>query len=495
MSYTVTQEDLNILRQGKQTVYIRVELCGPSFKLLDTLEGVVLSDNFSVDSSAQQRREYRCDLTFISSSFDIGRDKKIWMDKRLRVYYGVHSLRTGEIHWYRIGTFAYVDVSYSFTQTERKISLSCADLMSQYNGTLNGQLKGFGSSNSNSSLAAYGLRIPAGEDIRKSIIATLEDAQIDSYIVEDIQKEIPYDLEFDTGATYGEVWEKICGLYDTWEYFFDADGTFIWRTIPTCLDDPVSLSDHILQRLVIPENTSSSFSGIYNVTEVWGRVLELTKEDRYADSSTCSDNVYSISLEDYSSWDDIDNLTKIGVKICSENLDSPAFSINGLNSIPIVDGDGLALKAGVLKAENIYVFRYRKTSTESPGKLFLLGQFQCYGRYEENSPSCPFSIPNLGYEIVKSEDCSGLSDDAACYNQAQYDTYKTTAMMDTISLEMQVIPWLEVNTKWEYTPQHSRQTGQYIVKSFHWSVGTGTMNVTLYKFSEDFSFIYNRKKR
>ena len=57
----------------------------------------------------------------------------------------------------------------------KRQSLSCADLMSQYNGTLNGQLKGFGSSNSNSSLAAYGLRIPAGEDIRKSIIATLED--------------------------------------------------------------------------------------------------------------------------------------------------------------------------------------------------------------------------------------------------------------------------------------------------------------------------------
>lgn len=498
MSYIVTQEDLNVLRQGKQTVYIRIELCGSSFKILDTLEGIVLSDNISVDSSVKIRREYHCELALTDSSFHIGRDKKIWLDKRLRVYYGVQSLRTGETLWYRIGTFAYVDMSFSIHQTERRLSLSCADLMAQYDGTLNGQIGGQSSTSSDSPFTAAGLRIPAGEDIRKTIIATLKEAGIDSYIVEDIQREIPYDLEFDTGTTYGEVWEKLCSLYDTWEYFFDTDGTFIWRSIPTCLEEPVTLNDDILQELVISESSSTSFSEIYNVTEVWGRVLELTNDDRYAEGCTYFDNCYQLALEDISSWEDIDNLTKIGIKICSENLEAPVISVGNSVAIPMVDGDGIPLKQGALKAETTYVFRFRRTisaSGDSDNRLFLLGQFQCYGRYVEDSPNCPFSVPNLGYEIINFVEYSGLSDDAACYNQAEYDTYKTTAMMDTISLEMQVIPWLDVNTKWEYASLHGGQKAQYIVKSFSWSIGTGTMNVTLYRFSEDFSFVYNRKKR
>ena len=67
------------------------------------------------------------------------------------------------------------------------------------------------------------------------------------------------------------------------------------------------------------------------------------------------------------------------------------------------------------------MFRYRRKAGGSPAAaLYLLGQYQCYGKYVENSPDCPFSVPNLGYEILQSLDYESLSDDSACYNQAQY---------------------------------------------------------------------------
>ncbi|RHQ82690.1 DUF5048 domain-containing protein [Clostridium sp. AF22-10] len=513
MSYIVTQADLNLLKQGEQNIYIKVELLSSNFKVLDIITGNVIDDTYSVDSESMQRRSYKVTLVVTDSTFQIGKDKKIWLDKRLRVSYGIYSLREKKIIWYKLGNFVYSSVNYSYSASDKTLSLTCPDLMALYDGTLGGELSGYGSSHmgdDTQNITAHGLLIPAGEDMRKSIIATLKAANIENYVVEEMNKEIPYDLEFDTGVTYSQVWEKIRDLYDSWEFFFDIDGTFIWRKIPTCLDDPVVLDNTIMQSIVSESETVDvDFTNVYNVTEVWGKVLELSNSDRYAETSTYADNVYNITLENLEKWSDLDNLTQIGIKICSNNLASPKFVINkkmdsGItplgDPIPIYDGDQKELTADTLKADTIYVFRYRRLNvidaeTLEAG-LFLLGQYQCHGLYKETSKECPFSIPNLGYEVKKSVDYSNLSDDAACFNQAEYLTYTTTAMMDTVNLTTLVIPWLDVNMKIEYKPHNLGKddpANQYIVKSFSWSVGNGTMSLVLYKFLEDFSFVWKRK--
>ena len=498
MSYEVTQADINLLRQGTQEIYLKVELLNKNMKVIDSLSGVIIDDNFTVNNDSTQRRSYSCTILVTDSSFIIGRDKKIWIDKRIRVYYGIKSLRTQEIVYYRIGTFVYVNMDYRYSQTEKTLSLTCADLMAEYDGTLNGQICGYGSANTDDEHTAQGITVLAGEDIRESVIALLKDAQIENYIVEDIGKEVPYDLEFGTGVTYCDVWTEICQLYDSWEFFFDVDGNFIWREIPNCATDPVVLDDSVMQAIVIDETANNSFSGIYNVTEVWGKLLELDNDDRYVDTSTYNNNTYNITLDGYDSWQDIDHLTKFAFKVTANNLDNPNFSINSFSSIPIYDGDGNPLKANTLEADNVYVFRYRRVGVNESGVqsvLYYLGKYQCYGKYVENSDECPFSVKNLGYEILNAVDYENLSDNAACYNQAEYLTYTTTAMMDTITLTTLVVPWLEVNTKVRYTPKYNNETNQYIIKSISWSVGTGTMTLTLYKFLESFSFVYDRRHK
>ncbi|MEY8352625.1 DUF5048 domain-containing protein [Lachnospiraceae bacterium 54-53] len=491
MGHVVTQDDINVLRQGEQEMRIKIELLNSDFKTLDSLEGVIISDNFSQDSESLQRRTYSCDMVILDSTFVIGNDKKIWLDKRLRVYYGLRSQRNKEIIWYKLGIFCYVSMKYSYSKNQKLLSLTCADLMSQYDGTLNGQLTGYGSANDSASYTIQSLSIPAGEDIRTSIIGILDLAGITNYVVEDIGKEIPYDLTFSTGSTFASIWEKIRDLYDSWEFFFDEDGVFVWQRVSTCLEDDVILNDEVLSGLIEKEDTSGEFSGIYNVTEVWGKVLELENEDRYSSTSTYSNNTYTVTFSEYSSWNDVDNLTMLAFKVLSRNSAFPRFSINGYSSIPIVDGNGSPIKARTLEADNIYAFRYRRST--SGNSLYLLGQFQCYGIYREESIDCPFSTTNLGYQILNSVEYDTLSDDAACYNQAEYLTYQTTAMMDTITLTMVVIPWLTVNKKIEYTPKYNSKTNQYIVKNLSWNSGEGTMTVTLYKFLESFSYVYDRK--
>lgn len=95
----------------------------------------------------------------------IGEIKEFGFDKYIRVYYGITPVRQTEPKWWLIGTFTYIDVNYVYSETENQLSLTCGDLMADYDGTKNGQMVG------------YSLKIPAGEDIRKSILAILKDAK------------------------------------------------------------------------------------------------------------------------------------------------------------------------------------------------------------------------------------------------------------------------------------------------------------------------------
>lgn len=483
MYYYPTQEDMRIVKQQSKNVFLKIELLNKNFKIIDSIYGNLISDSLTVDSEAKQRRAYSCVLHVTDSSFFIGDDKKIWIDKYIRVYYGITPVRHAEPKWWLIGTFTYIDVNYSYSETENQISITCGDLMADYDGTKNGQMAG------------YSLKIPAGEDIRKSILAILKDAKITNYYVEDIHKEIPYDLEFNDTKTYCDILTKICDLYDSWEFYFDIDGTFIWRQIPTGLSEPVSYDDTLIDQIWINESTNYSFSGIYNVTEVWGKMLELTNEDRYADTSTFSGGVYSITLEGVTSLDKIDHLDKIGIKICANNSGGDTVKINDLSPIPILNEDGTPIKKDRLQADKVYVFSYRRNVNQTiTNALFLYGQSQTYGIYKETNKSCPFSTTNLGYEIINRVTYEDLYSDDLCYNQAEYLTYKSTAMMDTITLTLLIVPWIDVNQKIKYTLKNSGKTEQYIIKSFNWSTLDGTMQLVLYRFLEDFSYVKNKDK-
>lgn len=509
MYYAPTQVDLNLVMQPTKDIFVKIDLLNKNFKTIDSLECNLISDNLSVDGESKQRRSYTCELQVSDPSFLVGSDKKIWIDKYIRVYYGIRNLRTKEINYYLLGTFSYQSVDYSFDATTNQLSLKCVDLMADYDGTKNGQ---FVAENNEGQYISEFI-IEQGQTISGAVIQTLDIAGIERYEVEEttdiLQKDIPYDLEFSGTFTYCDIWIKICELYPGWEFYFDVDGTFIWRKIPTGLHEPVVFDNNFLDRILISENISYDFSSIYNKTIVWGKVLELEYDDRYTEECTFKNGVYSIKLaklvnqENYGedanpelieSLDEIDHLDRIGIKISVNSIGNDKIKINDLDPLPIVHDDGTPIKAGDLKKNQVYVFSYRRNLGETiQNCLYLLGQYQCYGEYTEQSLDCPFSVPNLGYVIVNRVDYDNLYSDDLCYNQAEYLNYQTTVMQDTLDLSCLIIPWLDVNEKIEYKPRQAEKKSQYIIKNFSWSSLDGTMSMTLYKFLEDFEYVKKDK--
>lgn len=499
MYYAPLQSDFALIHQQTKDIYIKVDLLDKTFKIKESFDGNLISDNLTVNSQSRQRRKYDCELHVSNASFLVGKNSNIWIDKYIRVYYGIKNVRTKEIHYFLLGTFSYQSVDYKYNATTNTLNLSCPDLMADYDGTKNGQV------------SAYEFRIPAGEDIRTTVVRILTEyeksengeneedeenkknkfgMQLTRYYVEDIGKEIPYDLEFSGNYTYCDILEKICTLYDSWEFYFDVDGTFIWKKTPTGLTEPVVMDDSFLSKIWIDEQSSYDFTGIYNKTEVWGKVLELEHDDRYANFSTYSDGVYSITLDNITEYDEINHLDQIGIKISANNEEGAKVNINGLGELSIYNDDGSVIKANRMQADQTYVFSYRRNhGLNKENCLYILGQYQCYGVYIENNPDCPFSVENLGYEILNKQTYDQLYSDDLCYNQAEYLTYQSTALLDTVKLELLIVPWLDVNQKIEYVKKQSGESNQYIIKDFSWSSLGGTMSMTIYKFLESFEYV------
>lgn len=164
MYHSPTQTDFNLITQQSKDVYVQINLLNKQYKVLDHLDGNLLSDNYNVDSQSRQRRTYSCELHVSDPSFLLGDDKKIWIDKYIQVFYGIKDIHSGEVRYWLLGTFSYQSIDYTYDATNRTLSLSCVDLMADYDGTKNGQFSG------------YSMTIPAGEDIRKSVIGILKSA-------------------------------------------------------------------------------------------------------------------------------------------------------------------------------------------------------------------------------------------------------------------------------------------------------------------------------
>ena len=91
----ITQTDKNIVNQTVKELFVTVELLNSDMKVIDLIEGKLISDSFSIDANSAVRRTYSMELIVTDSSMMLGEGKRIWMDKYIRPYVGIRELRTG----------------------------------------------------------------------------------------------------------------------------------------------------------------------------------------------------------------------------------------------------------------------------------------------------------------------------------------------------------------------------------------------------------------
>lgn len=460
-NYIITQEDKNIVNQNAKELFAKIELLNRDYKVIELLEGNLISDSFSITTESNVRRTYSMELEINDPSLLIGEDRKIWMDKYIRPYVGVRNLRTEEITWYIKGTFTMLDQSYSFDATTSTLSLSLSDLMSELNGDRNGSI-----------IAAS--KVEEGAIVRDVIVTILQEAGIKKYILSDLEGlTIPHKIEFNSSETYYGMLNTIVELYSYFEMFFDMYGTFVIQKIPHQEAESVVLNKEFFAPLVIQESINTSFKEVYNKIKLYGQSLE---SDYTSSSCTYENNIYNATIEGVTS---LDNFTKYAIQIPTLNQADAKININNIGALYITDDVGKYLPEGTLTT-GYNVFKYRKTNND----LYWLGQYQVYAEAEETNSISPFHKSKIG-EIVKI--CSGddfdfIYSNSLAQNRANYELYHACRIQESISINMIDVPWLDVNWLIEYQSYTTKDIKRYVIKQISGSTTEGVIDVSMVAF-------------
>lgn len=528
---TVSQDDIYLLYNKHKNPYVRLELLeknsSVSFTVLDVIEGNLVSGDYSEDAESEVRRTLSFNLIITDRSYTVGEFNRIWIDKYVRVYVGQKESRSKTIYWYTKGVYIFNDAQTTFSASDNSITISCSDLVSTLDGTHNGQID------------AVTVKIPKGSIIREAMIQTITQlGGITSYRVDDIGEytclegivedyldrrelypdwnQVPYDLEFSTGAT---VWEIVCelrDLYPGFEAYFDEEGTFICQRIPNCDADDIVLSNETLSRLVVSENSSVDLSTVRNVTRIYGASIET---DRYSESCTTENNVYKVLFDTFTLADNI----IVGVKVNSTNVDNMKLQITytggSTEAIDIVERNvNVVVKdsagqiivdtnvpndseveitttvsyepcaAGKFESGKVYCFKYSKclNTGEDESHMYWVyqGQYQVEALYKNEDEGTAFCVQKIGerLQVLSGGEFDDITTDSLAMENASYQTWQKSRLNETITLECIDIPFLEVNTKVEYKPMNSDSVEYYIIKRIQESFMQGTMTIEMMKF-------------
>ena len=368
------QLDLDLLAQTNKIVYTKIELLNKNFKILDTIEGNLVSDSLSINSESSVRRTYNVTFHVGDASWTVGADKRIWLDRYLRVYVGYYHILSKQIRWYCQGIFVISQGNYSYDETTNNVSLSCLDLMAKLTGDIGGTI-------------GHKLLIQHGNDIRNVLISSLQEAGITKYYVCNMNnRTIPYDIEKEPTDTWYNVINEIVNLYAGYEFAFDINGVCRIQPTPLLVSEPVVLDNDILYPLLIKMNSITvDFSSIYNVVEVYGSSIDT---EWYTEDVEVSDNVLTAKIDGMTSLEEAD---LIAIKMPCNNLIDMKIKVQSsdgkfTSSAYYMYDEEDKIESDRLLFNETYVFKY------TDGKWILEGQYQEYGKYVEESLDNPFSV-------------------------------------------------------------------------------------------------------
>lgn len=461
------QLDLDLLSQTNKIIYTKIELLNKDFKILDTIEGNLISDSLSIDSESAIRRTYDVTLHVNDLSWSIGADKKIWLDRYVRVHIGYYHILSKQIKWYCQGTFVMTQGSYSYDEATNNLSLSCLDLMANLTGDVTGMI-------------GNKLLIPNGNKIRDVLISSLQEAGVAQYYVCDMNdRTIPYDIEKEPTDTWYDVISEIVNLYVGYEFMFDVNGICIIQPTPLLMSESVVLDNSILHPLLIKVNDITvDFSSIHNTVEVFGSSIDA---EWYSEDIEVSENIFIAKIDGMTS---LENFDLVAIKMPYNNLSDMKLQIKSSDgtftssALDVYDEED-KIENNKLLSNEIYVFKY----TKDKNRWIIQGQYQAYGKYVEMSLDNPFSIMKIT-ERKTTMVLDEIPTSTLCYQRAKYECFKSTFLKDIVSCDMIRIPFLDVNQKVELKLPN-RDLDQYIITKITVS-DVGTMSVNMVRFSEEY---------
>lgn len=410
--YQIQGSDLLLVLQRIIQISIKLEIYKNN-TYVNEIVGGLISGNSSIDANSDIRRTVS--LTFLpneKSRLVIEEEGFFWIDKNVKISLGITNVRTGEIVWYKQGTYVFTNASFTYDAVTNQLELSCSDYVSLLDGTKNGQL-----GQQTILIPAYKEDETTGEvihyyTIRESLIYTvaqlgrIKDTKIDDigeYLgmpqyndnyqqyrdesrvpvkggdLEPIWNTVPYDLEFSSGTNVLAIIKELVNLYPNYEFYMDIDNNFCCNMIPSADEDDAVLDETFMNKILISESTTVDLTQVKNVTEIWGQTIDTDYSN--LQSVSFSGNTYSASISGYT--DKYYNGDKIALRVPRTNPADAKININGFGAIDIYDENtDNPLAANILEANEIYVFKvkskYLSAERKSVMRAYFLGRYQVH---------------------------------------------------------------------------------------------------------------------
>lgn len=525
MKHNITQHDIDLILQSSLNYkYKLIVKNGKTY--LDELMGIVTLGNYSIDSESDIRRKFSFTLLLDDTYYNEHIDQKIteWIGYDFELQIGIQNIFNEQCVWYKCGTYAISQTNTTYDAVTNSISTDLSDWFVKINGERNGQVGG-----------APMIEIPNLDSsgnkitIQQATIGILNMANLSDYIVQDIGEfygieqynsnyvnyrnnnpywnQLPYTLTYDCGVYISNMLIDLRDMYPNCEMYFDIYNNFCFNMIPSCYNDPVMLDNDFLQQVILSagsESVSYDTNSIRNVTEVFGKVYDV---NRFSESCSYSSDIYTLSLEEYSSYKVGDIIAFIPNAI---NTDTTKIRINSLLSIPIyIEFTTNSIPANTITPNEMQCIKIGYINNDFVS--YYLGQYQPHAicvmtnnlidktytkEYFQEKYNCKnvtlrldeendFVVQKKGvlFETLSGDNFDNIISNSVATSNAIYYNQKSSIMNDTVTICTKMIPWLDVNIKVSYKKQQENTEKQYIIKSVSHNLEEMTSTITMYRFS------------
>lgn len=483
----ITQAQYDTAKQTHRKVYVHINLLNFQKQIIESIEGRVVSGTLTSDANSNMRNTCDIQMVVTDSSFNVESGGKVWIDRFIQVYVGVENAFTGEVIWTNKGLYLLNQPTYGYDAVSKMLSFQGVDLMALMTDMRSGMLT-----------EAY--VIPTGTNVRQVITTIVTMNGFNEYVIEECRNSdgsiqpVPYDMEFDVGATWWDVLETLQSILPNYQMYFDVDGVFHYEPTPYKGNEPVRMNDDIWKENVISESVSYDFESVKNSVKVLGRTHSVnyysTAYRFYEDGPFIhvegDPNEYRVlSIDVPGVPEQPGDGTLIGF-VAEKDLTGPFFLWVGGKDIAtgrLLNDDGSPVME--LPKDEYWVFSYKspKTTGNQSGDWTFLGHVQAVGEWMDDNPRSPFFVGNPAGEIkivLYGGDYDNIMSDDLARQRAEWEIYQRCRMNDSITLTSVPIYWSEVNWMVSYTPLGQKVVNQYLIRSITTDLthdGTQTYNL------------------
>lgn len=246
-------------QQSSRTVYARISLLNSQNLKIGELTGQVIDGTWNSNSRSAVRNT--CDLSLVVSDNSLipSVDGKISLGNRFRLEIGIVSFLDGLVKYNDKGIYVIDAPSLAYSLTTKTLSIKGLDLMCLLDGTRGGNLESK-------------VTIEKGFNISDVIKTAVQQySGFTTVNIEKIDYTVPYLIEVDT--TVYALLAKLRDLYYGYEFFFDSDGVFVFRTIQDRITDPIHYNFAEDKNLITDYQVDLDYQNIRNRIVVWGKLM------------------------------------------------------------------------------------------------------------------------------------------------------------------------------------------------------------------------------